>query len=85
MMRLVSNKINPDMSKMTAPEIAKLNAGICKNKFAMIATNITIIPVNKNPAKKLKFFLVVSAYQDKLRKINAVPPKACDTIAEPFT
>ena len=77
--------MNPDINKMTAPEIAKLNAGIWRNRFAIIATNITIIPVNKNPPRKLKFFLVVKAYPDKLRKISAVPPNACDTIAEPFT
>ena len=68
--------MNPDISKMTAPEIAKLSAGIWRNKFAIIATNITIIPVNKNPPRKLKFFRVVKAYPDRLRKISAVPPNA---------
>ena len=49
-MRLVSNKMKPDISKITADEIAKLNAGICKKMLAIIATMTTIMPVNIKPA-----------------------------------
>jgi len=53
--------MNPDISMITAPDIAKLIAGICKKILAIIATSMTIMPVARNPPRKLKFLPVVKA------------------------
>ena len=53
--------MKPDISKITAEEIAKIKAGICRNKLAIIATITTIMPVKIKPPRKLKFLPVVSA------------------------
>ena len=80
MIALVWNKIAADENSTKPAEIINCKPAISVKKPITIAPSKTKKPIVKNPARKLKSFLVIKAYAERPKNVNAVNPSAFATI-----